>query len=142
MSDSKIFQSLWVATEKDLAPYVFKFYSRIKFLPGVLPRFCFPAGYLPESGRRIFLGGILTGKYRFLDRILAAILDGNFSQKVSCQENVQSRWDPTEILASAGNLGRIPVGSQVNFTRVVERSDYEYSLSSMGGTLVHQRITL
>ena len=71
---------------------------------------------------RVSFGGIpvLTGKYRFLGRIVAEIHDGNFSQKVSCQENVPRRWDPTEILASAGSLIRIPVRFRINFTQVVE----------------------
>ena len=59
---------------------------RIKFLPRMLSRFCFPAGFSPGSWRRVFF------------------LGGNFSR-----ENGPSRRDPSEPRESWRDPGEIPV---------------------------------
>ena len=77
------------------------FYStRVMFLPRMLSRFCFPAGFLPGSRKRVFSWRD-PGEYRFLG--------GNFSRKGSSRENGPPRRDTGGIPVSAGNLGGIPV---------------------------------
>lgn len=73
------------------------FSASISFSPGILPRFCFLAGFSPGSWRRFFLGRILA-RTVFWAGFLLRCAAGNFSGK-----------DPT---AKTGLLSGIPAGSQ------------------------------
>ena len=84
------------------------FSVRIKFSPGILPRFCFPAGFSLGTRKSVF-SWWHPGKYRFLGGILAEIQGRNFSLEGSSWENGPPWQDPGGIPASAGNLGGIPV---------------------------------
>ena len=80
------------------------FYSaRIMFSPRMLSRFCFPAGFLPGSRRRVFF---LAGSRRV-----------QISRRDSCRDTQREFF-----AGKAGHLGGIPAGSRRDpgtyFTRV------------------------
>ena len=87
------------------------FSARIQFLPGILPRFCFPAGFQLGSWKRLFWRE--TSRYRFLGGFLAKMNGMSFPE-------IFPGKDPA---GKTGLFGRISVGSGV-LCRILPGSQY------------------
>ena len=79
--------------------------ARIMFSPWMLSRFCFPAGFSPESRRRVFFLGRISASTNFSAGFLPRYATGIFPGK----DPAGKTGHLVGIPVSAGNLGGIPV---------------------------------